>query len=147
MGGGARCLLEWFAMRNFKLRRPVSSNSLLAALGLFTAMLTIHAQTPSAQNPLPPVPDWALPGSATHQQVAPPADFHRPSTNFDAPIGIFDGQSDIGSALVPGSASYDAATGQYTVNSAGYNVWYTRDEFRFFWKRMSGGGLLGAGVH
>ncbi len=106
----------------------------------------LHAQTPPAQKQLPPVPDWALPGSATHQQVAPPADFHRPSTSFDAPIGVFDGQSDVGSALVPGSASYDAANGQYTINSAGYNVWYTRDEFRFLWKRMSGNVSLAADV-
>src|ERR1700689_3058895 len=78
---------------------------------------------------VPDVPAWAYPGSATHVQVAPPADFHRPSRNFDTPIGIFQGQSDIGSALVPGSASYDAATRTYTVNSAGYNIWYNRDEF------------------
>jgi hypothetical protein len=103
------------------------------------------AQTLPAQSP-PPAPAWAQPGSATHTQVAPPADFHRPSTNFDAPIGIFDGQSDIGSALVPGSASYDAATGRYTIHSAGYNIWYTRDEFRFLWKRMSGDVSLAADV-
>jgi len=36
----------------------------------------------------PGVPDWARPGSATHTQVPPPMDFHRPSANFDAPIGI-----------------------------------------------------------
>jgi len=93
-----------------------------------------HAQAPA----VPQAPDWAQPGSATHTQVAPPPDFHRPSTNFDTPIGIFDGQSDVGSALVPGNASYDAATGQYTIHSAGYNIWYTRDEFRFLWKKMSG---------
>ncbi len=104
-------------------------------------------RTQSAQNLPPAAPDWAQPGSATHQQVAPPADFHRPSTNFDTPIGIFDGQSDIGSALVPGSASFDAATGQYTINSAGYNVWYTRDEFRFLWKRMSGDVSLAADIN
>ncbi len=85
----------------------------------------------------PQAPDWAQPGSATHAQVAPPPDFHRPSTNFDTPIGIFDGQSDVGSALVPGSASYDAASGAYTIDSAGYNIWYTRDEFRYLWKKMS----------
>jgi hypothetical protein len=79
-------------------------------------------------------------------QVAPPADFHRPSRNFDIPIGIFEGQSDIGAALAPGSASFDAATGQYTINSAGYNVWYTRDEFRFLWKRMSGDVSLAADI-
>jgi hypothetical protein len=61
-------------------------------------------------------PAWAQPGSANHVQVAPPTDFHRPSKNFDTPIGIFEGQSDIGSALVPGSASYDAATSQYTIH-------------------------------
>ena len=92
------------------------------------------------------VPAWAHPGSATHVQVAPPADFHRPSRNFDTPIGIFDGQSDIGSALVPGSATYDAVTSQYTINSAGYNVWYTRDEFRYLWKKMSGDVSLAAGI-
>ena len=94
-----------------------------------TALLS--AQTPA-------VPDWAQPGSATHKQVAPPSDFHRPTKNFAIPIGIFDGQSDIGSAVVPGSASYDAASKRYTINSAGYNVWYTRDEFRYLWKKMSG---------
>jgi hypothetical protein len=59
---------------------------------------------------------------------------------------VFDGQSDIGSALVPGSASYDAATQQYTINSAGYNVWYTRDEFRYLWRRMSGDVSLAADI-
>jgi hypothetical protein len=92
------------------------------------------------------VPAWAQPGSATHVQVAPPVDFHRPSRNFDTPIGIFEGQSDIGSALVPGKASYDAGTRQYTINSAGYNIWYTRDEFRYLWKKMSGDVSLGADI-
>jgi hypothetical protein len=84
------------------------------------------------------VPDWAQPGSPTHKQVPPPADFHRQSRNVAAPLGLFEGQSDIGAALVPGSASYDSGTKQYTINSAGYNVWYSRDEFRYLWKRMSG---------
>src|ERR1022692_2694263 len=56
---------------------------------------------------VPAVPDWAQPGSATHVQVPPPADFHRSSRNFETPIGIFEGQSDIGGALVPGSAQYN----------------------------------------
>ena len=147
MGSDARGLLEWVAMRIHNLCRPFFSTSLLPALAVSSATLMLQAQTPPAQNPLPPVPEWALPGSATHQQVAPPADFHRPSTNFDAPIGIFDGQSDIGSALVLGSAGYDAATGQYTINSAGYNIWYTRDEFRFLWKRLSDDVSLAADIN
>ena len=92
------------------------------------------------------VPDWALPGSPTHKQVPPPADFHRPTRTFNTPIGMFDGQSDVGSALVPASAVFDAANKQYTVNSAGYNVWYSRDEFRFLWKKMSGDISLAANV-
>ena len=104
------------------------------------------ARMTAAQSATPAVPDWALPASATHTQYAPPADFHRPSKNFDGPIGIFDGQSEIGSALVAGSASFDAATKQYTVNSAGYNIWYTRDEFHFLWKKMTGDVSLAADV-
>jgi hypothetical protein len=113
----------------------------LAAVPFFLAP-ALQAQAPQA----PVVPDWALPGSATHTQVAPPPDFHRPSRTVETPIGIFDGQSDIGSAIVPGSASYDAGTGRYTINSAGYNVWYTRDEFRYLWTRMSGDVSLAADI-
>jgi len=117
---------------------------LLPALTLCAAPHLVSAQTPAT--PAPTVPAWAQPGSATHVQVAPPPDFHRPSKNFDTPIGIFDGQSDIGSALVPGSATYDASTKQYAINSAGYNVWYTRDEFRYLWKKMSGDVSLAADI-
>jgi hypothetical protein len=92
------------------------------------------------------VPDWALPGSATHQQVPPPADFHRTTITENKQIGIFDGQSDVGAALVPGSSKYEAATGKYTISSAGYNIWYTRDEFRYLWKKMSGDISLAASI-
>lgn len=119
--------------------------SLAVAVALSAAGAGMPAQTAPSTSP-PAAPAWAQPGSATHVQVAPPPDFHRPSRNFTAPIGIFDGQSDIGSALVPGSASYDALTHQYTIHSAGYNVWYTRDEFRFLWKRMSGDVSLAADI-
>src|SRR5581483_1553686 len=76
--------------------------------------------------------------SATHKQVPPPADFHRPTVIFSDKIGAFDAQADVGGPLAPGSASYDATSGTYTINSAGYNIWYQRDEFRFLWKKMSG---------
>jgi hypothetical protein len=92
------------------------------------------------------VPDWALPGSATHKQVPPPLDFHRATKTTFTPIGIFKGQSDVGAALAPGSSSYDPANKKYTITSAGYNVWYTRDEFRYLWKKMSGDISLAANV-
>ena len=60
------------------------------------------------------------------------------------PIGIFENQTDVGAALVPGDASYDAADKSYTITSAGYNIWYTRDEFRYLWKKMSGDVSLAA---
>jgi len=94
----------------------------------------------------PQAPDWAYPESPTHHQVAPPPDFHRPPTTEMKRIGAFDGQTDVGSALVPGSSSYDPATRTYRITSAGYNVWYTRDEFRFLWKKMSGDVSLAATI-
>ena len=92
------------------------------------------------------VPDWAQPGSTTHQQVSPPSDFHRTTTTIYKPIGIFEGQSDIGSALVPGSSSYDSTTKRYTIISAGYNIWYVRDEFRYLWKKMLNNVSLAADI-
>ena len=135
--------MENFA--GFKIAHSRVGWLLVVMLGI--APLLLRAQATGAQaTPAPAVPDWALPGSATHRQVPPPADFHRPSRNFDTPIGVFQGQSDIGSAVVAGSASYDAGTNQYTINSAGYNIWYSRDEFRYLWKKISGDVSLAADV-
>jgi hypothetical protein len=102
------------------------------------------AQSPPAVKPQ--APEWAYPGTATRTQVPPPPDFRRPSTHYKTPIGVFDGQSDVGTAVVPGSASFDAASGKYTITSAGYNIWYYRDEFRFLWKRMSGDVSIAADI-
>ena len=125
----------------------LACRSSLLTLILCTAPHLPAAPAPETPaSPPPAVPPWAQPGSATHTQVAPPADFHRPSTHFDTPIGLFEGQSDIGSAVVPGSASYDAGPKRYTINSAGYNIWYTRDEFRYLWKKLSGDVSLAADI-
>jgi hypothetical protein len=112
---------------------------------LFPSMiLCLTPQLAFAQTP--EVPGWALPGSPTHQQVSPPKDFHRPARTTLESIGMFEGQSDVGAALVPGSSSYDATAKVYTIVSAGYNVWYTRDEFRYLWKEMSGDISLAADI-
>jgi hypothetical protein len=135
-------------MENISAESTPKSRKLAFAiliLGLATTAATIAAQTPAPQS-TPAVPGWAQPGSATHTQVAPPSDFHRPTTTFDTPIGIFDGESDVGSAVLPGSASFDTASGKYTINSAGYNVWYMRDEFRYLWKKMSGDVSMAADI-
>ena len=123
-----------FPVGNRRFRRVV-----LLVLMVGAAPLLLRGQAPA-------VPDWAQPSSPTHVQVSPPSDFHRATTTLNTPIGIFDGQSDVGSAVVPGSASFDPATKQYTINSAGYNVWYVRDEFRYLWKKMSGDVSLAADI-
>jgi hypothetical protein len=111
------------------------------------AFCGISCKADAQRVPKVEVPEWAFPSSATHKQVPPPPDFHRATRTVNAPMGIFTGQSDVGGALVPGASGFDAATGQYTITSAGYNIWYTRDEFRYLWKKMSGDVSLAADVN
>jgi hypothetical protein len=119
------------------------------------AVLAVLAVSPAfAQSmiapPAPPgieVPDWALPQSPTHKQIAPPRDFHRPPVTFNKAVGQFENSTDVGGPLVPSSASYDAASKTYTITAAGYNIWYQRDEFHFLWNRMSGDVSLAASVN
>jgi hypothetical protein len=118
--------------------RSLGLAALLVVISWASPRRIFGQQTPAQTAATPEVPDWALPSGPNHKQYPPPPDFHRPTKTFDTPIGIFQGQSDIGGPLVPGSATYDASTKQYTINSAGYNIWYTRDEFRYVWKKMSG---------
>jgi len=139
-------------LSNVTINEPRNFNRYLRNMGMILLpgmLLCLTTQTTSAQNTPAKVdvPDWALPGSATHQQVPPPKDFHRAPRTSNKHIGVFDGQTDVGAALVPGSSSYDAATKQYTINSAGYNVWYTRDEFRYLWKKMDGDVSLAADIN
>jgi len=118
----------------------------LVVLAICISAQMLRAQVPNATAPSSATPLWAQPGSARHARVAPPPDFHRTSRNFETPIGVFDGQSDIGNPIVPGSAAYDPTTRQYIIRSAGYNIWYTRDEFRFLWKKISGDVSLAADI-
>lgn len=54
------------------------------------------------------------------------------------PLGIFEGQTDVGSVTPPGSADFDARRAVYEVTSAGANMWSTVDAFHFVWKKVSG---------
>ena len=113
---------------------------------LSTLAFILGCALPPLPAETPVVPDWAQPGSPTHQQVPPPAGFHRPTVNFDTPLGVFEGQSDVGGPLLPGSASYEPSTKRYTLNSASYNIWYSRDELRYLWKKLSGDISLAADI-
>jgi hypothetical protein len=56
------------------------------------------------------------------------------------PVGIFAAHSDVGRAK--GSASYDPQQQTYLVAGSGQNMWDTRDDFHFVWKRISGNFIL-----
>src|SRR4051812_5382033 len=57
-------------------------------------------------------------------------------------IGIFDGQSDIGTNVKPGSGNYNSQTDQYIISGAGYNIWFDHDEFHYVYKKIKGDFLL-----
>ncbi|GAB4009819.1 SMP-30/gluconolactonase/LRE family protein [Spirosoma migulaei] len=68
-------------------------------------------------------------------------------------LGIFEGHTDIGAVLKPGSAQYNTKTHQYELSGSGYNIWFDHDEFHYLWKRIKGdfilytrASLLGKGV-
>ncbi|HVS60513.1 MAG TPA: hypothetical protein VHE82_07465 [Gemmatimonadaceae bacterium] len=49
-----------------------------------------------------------------------------------SPIGIFDGQTDVGRGRSSGSASYDAQRQGYLVAGSGQNMWNDRDDFHLY---------------
>ena len=56
----------------------------------------------------------------------------------DRPVGIFEGESDIGVTLHPGATVYDATAKSYTITAAGENMWLATDAFHFVWKKAAG---------
>ena len=123
-----------------------SYNQRTAAIAITAVVATCCTSSCKVNNSPTAATQPVVPGSSTHKQVPPPADFHRATKTANRRIGLFDGQSDVGASLVPGNASFEPTTKEYTINSAGYNIWYTRDEFRFLWKKMSGDISLAADV-
>jgi TolB protein len=61
-------------------------------------------------------------------------------------LGIFEGQTDVGSVTPPGTAAFDQTAGTYTIASAGANLWSTTDGFHLVWKKVSGDVVLTAEV-
>jgi TolB protein len=62
-------------------------------------------------------------------------------------VGIFEGSGDVGNPERQGSATFDAARGEYKVSGAGANMWEKKDQFQFLWKRMSGNAAITAEIH
>jgi TolB protein len=58
------------------------------------------------------------------------------------PVGIFDGQGDVGKVKHKGSGTYDKKNQQYSLSGSGTNIWAKHDEFHFMWKKMKGDFIL-----
>ena len=63
------------------------------------------------------------------------------SAGAQRPVGIFDGQADIGRAA-GGAASYGTQRQAYVIAGSGQNMWGDQDDFHFVWKRMTGNFIL-----
>jgi len=61
-------------------------------------------------------------------------------------LGIFEGQSDVGSVTPSGTILYDPAAHTYTIAAAGANLWSTVDAFHFVWKKVAGDVSLTADI-
>ncbi|HZV35445.1 MAG TPA: hypothetical protein VFB72_12805 [Verrucomicrobiae bacterium] len=61
-------------------------------------------------------------------------------------LGIFEGETDIGSPARAGSVEFDPAKQTYLVSGGGSNMWFGSDAFHFVWKKVSGDISLAADV-
>lgn len=68
-------------------------------------------------------------------------------------FGLFDHAVDVGPVLHTGSTSFDPQSGTYELAGAGANIWFTKDELHYAYKKLTGdfkleadGYLVGEGV-
>jgi TolB protein len=63
--------------------------------------------------------------------------FITPAILQAAQLGVFEGESDIGTILQAGKTQF--AHGAYRVSGGGENMWFAKDDFHFVWKKVSSG--------
>jgi TolB protein len=68
------------------------------------------------------------------------------SQSHPAPLGIFEGEGDVGTVVHAGSASFDSAKGAYAITGSGENMWFGEDDFHFVWKKVSGDLAISADI-
>jgi hypothetical protein len=71
------------------------------------------------------------------------------SATFVGPVGIFANHQDVGTTGNPspaGSASFNAATGTYSVTGSGSDIWDTADHFHYVYESLAGDGEIIARV-
>jgi hypothetical protein len=61
-------------------------------------------------------------------------------------LGIFEGASDVGTPSHKGSVVYDAARNEYRVTGGGNNMWASRDDFFFVWRKVTGDVVITANL-
>jgi Tol biopolymer transport system component len=67
------------------------------------------------------------------------------STAFaQQPTGIFNFSQDIGNPKLKGNATFNSTVQEYTIQGAGYNIWFGRDEFNFLFNKLKGDFILTA---
>ena len=64
--------------------------------------------------------------------------FAASSTLAQTGVGAFQEQSDVGTVLHAGSASFDPSSDTYTIAGSGENMWSASDAFHFVWTKASG---------
>jgi TolB protein len=86
----------------------------------------------------------------THLALAAPQPETTPQPSA---VGDLESHGDIGEPKLKGAATYNAASQEYVLTAGGTNMWGTRDEFHFAWRKLRGDfilqarvELLGAGV-
>jgi TolB protein len=67
-------------------------------------------------------------------------------TFSQTPVGVFENHQDIGRVKHPGSATFSKNTDTYTIKASGTNIWGSKDEFHFVWKKMKGNFIVTAQV-
>lgn len=61
-------------------------------------------------------------------------------------LGLFTGSADIGAPPLTGTATFDAATRQYSVTGTGTDIWGKADQFHYVWREISGNFAMQATV-
>jgi hypothetical protein len=61
-------------------------------------------------------------------------------------LGIFEGASDVGTPSRKGSVTYDADRKEYRVTGGGNNMWASRDDFFFVWRKVTGDVVITANL-
>jgi WD40 repeat protein len=63
-----------------------------------------------------------------------------------AAVGQFENHEDVGAPKNRGDATYNAASQEYLLTASGTNMWGTRDECHFAWRKLQGDFILQARV-